>query len=80
MRIFKRNSAQGGFNVRRKGGAIMPLMRMKTEGLGKADTEEFHEKTNSKNVLETLTPSKLRSLETVRLKSSRPKKFISLNI
>ena len=80
MRIFKRNSAQGGFNVVRKGGAVMPLMRMKGEGLGKADTEEFYEKTNSKNTLETLAPSKMRGLEAVRLKSSRPKKFISLNI
>ncbi len=80
MRIFKTKSAQGGYNISTKGGAVMPLMRMKGEGLGKADTEEFYDKTNSKNTLETLAPHKLKSLESVRLKSSRPKKFISLNV
>jgi hypothetical protein len=53
---------------------------MPTEGLGKANTEEFFEKVNSKNVLETLAPHKVKSLEAVKLKSSRPKKFISLNL
>jgi hypothetical protein len=80
MRVFKRNSAQGGFNVMKKAGAIMPLMRMPTEGLGKANTEEFFEKVGSKNILETLAPHKMKSLEAVKLKSSRPKKFISLNV
>lgn len=80
MRVFKPNSAQGHRNIMTKGGAVKPLMRMPTEGLGKAKTEEFFEKINSNNVLETLAPSKMRSLEAVKLKSSRPKKFISLNI
>ena len=80
MRVFKPTSAQGGRNLSRKGGAVMPLMRMPTEGLGKANTEEFFEKVNSKNVLETLAPHKVKSLEAVKLKSSRPKKFISLNL
>ena len=80
MRVFKRNSAQGGFNVMKKAGAIMTLMRMPTEGLGKANTEEFFEKVGSKNILETLAPHKMKSLEAVKLKSSRPKKFISLNV
>ena len=80
MRVFKPTSAQGGKNIMTKGGAVRPLMRMPTEGLGKAKTEEFFEKVNSKNVLETLAPHKMQSLEAVKLKSSRPKKFISLNI
>jgi hypothetical protein len=53
---------------------------MKAEGLGKADTEEFFEKSDSKQTLSTLAPHKLKSLESVKLKSTRPKKFISLNI
>jgi hypothetical protein len=52
MRVFKRNKAQGGFNISKKGGAIAPTYRMKTEGLGQAQTEEFHEKADSKNHLE----------------------------
>jgi hypothetical protein len=80
MRVFKRNSAQGGFNISAKGGAVKPLYRMKTEGLGQADTEEFYEKANSKNHLETIAPSKMRSFEGIKLKSTRPKKFISLNV
>ena len=80
MRVFKPNSAQGGKNIMTRGGAVRPLMRMPTEGLGKANTEEFFEKVSSKNVLETLAPHKMKSLEAVKLKSSRPKKFISLNV
>lgn len=80
MRVFKPNLAQGNRNLSAKGGAVKPLMRMPTEGLGKANTEEFFEKVGSKNILETLAPHKMKSLEAVKLKSSRPKKFISLNI
>jgi hypothetical protein len=80
MRVFKRKSAQGAFNLSTKGGAVLPLYRMKTEGLGKTDTEEFYEKANSKNHLETIAPHKLKSLESVKIKTTRPKKFISLNV
>jgi hypothetical protein len=80
MRVFKRKSAQGAFNVSTKGGAVKPLYRMKTEGLGQAQTEEFHEKANSQNHLETIAPHKMKSFEGIKLKSSRPKKFISLNV
>jgi hypothetical protein len=78
--IFKPNRATGGFNISAKGGAVKPLYRMKSEGLGQADTQEFHEKANSKNHLETIAPSKMKSFEGVKLKSTRPKKFISLNV
>jgi hypothetical protein len=80
MRVFKRNAATGGFNISAKGGAVKPQYRMKSEGLGKADTEDFYEKIDSKDTLKTLTPHRLRSLDSVKLKSSRPKKYISLNL
>ena len=54
MPVFKRNKATGGFNISTKGGAVRPLYRMPTEGLGKANTEEFFEKVGSKNILEML--------------------------
>lgn len=80
MPVFKRNKATGGYNISTKGGAVRPLYRMPTEGLGKADTEDFLEKTDSQQTLSSLAPHKLKSLEGVKIKSSRPKKFISLNI
>jgi hypothetical protein len=80
MRVFKRNLANGGFNISAKGRGVRPLYRSKGEGLGKANTEEFFEKANSKDTLTTLAPHKLKSLESVRIKSTRPKKFISLDV
>lgn len=80
MRVFKRNAATGGFNISAKGGSVKPLYRMKAEGLGKSDTEEFFTKSDNKETLKTLAPHKLKSFESVKLKSTRPKKFISLNI
>jgi hypothetical protein len=73
MRVFKPNQST-------KNGAVKPLYRMKGEGLGKTDTEEFYEKTNAKTPLSTLTPHNLKGLESIKIKTSRPKKFISLNI
>lgn len=80
MRIIKRNPAQGGFNVIRKGGAIHRLYNLPTEGLGKADTQEFYEKTDVSHPFKSLAPSKMKALEGVKVKSSRPKKYISLNL
>ena len=79
MYIVKRQSAQGGFNVKRKGGAIHRLYTLKTEGLGKAQTKDFHEKTDVSHPFKTLGGGNLRSLETIKLKNTKPKKYISLN-
>lgn len=80
MYIVKRQSAQGGFNVKRKGGAIHRLYNMKTEGLGKAKTREFIENNNASHPFKSLSGGNLRSFENVRLKGTKPKKYISLNI
>jgi hypothetical protein len=79
MYIVKRQGALGGFNVKRKGGAIHRLYNMKTEGLGKAQTKEFHEKADVGNPHKVFSGGSLRSLETIKLKNSKPKKYISLN-
>jgi hypothetical protein len=80
MYIVKRSSAQGGFNVKRKGGAIHRLYNLKTEGLGKAKNPEFYEKTDVSHPYKSLSGGNLKSIEAVKIKSSRPKKYISLNI
>jgi hypothetical protein len=79
MYIVKRGKAQGGFNVIKRGGAIHRLYNMKTEGLGKAQTKTFHEKTDVSHPNKVLSGGNLRSLETIKLKNVKPKKYISLN-
>jgi len=81
MRIIKRNPAQGGFNVKRTaGGAIPRLFNLATEGHGQAQTEEFYEKTDVSHPFKSLAPAKVKDLGSVKLKTSRPKKYISLNL
>ena len=81
MYIVKRQSAQGGFNIKRKiGGGIHRMMNMKTEGLGKAQTEEFYKDTNVAHPFKSLGRGNMKTMEAVKVKSSRQKKYISLNI
>jgi len=79
MYIVKRQSSMGGFNVRRKGGAIPRLYGLKSEGLGKAQTEEFYEKTNVEHPFKTLSGGNLKGLENAKIKRTKPKRYISLN-
>jgi len=44
MRIIKRQSAQGGFNVRPTYGSVKKMMNMKTEGAGVG--KKYYEETN----------------------------------
>jgi hypothetical protein len=80
MYIVKRGKAQGGFNVVRKGGGVRRMMRDATEGLGKAQTTEFYRDTNVSHPFKSLGKGNVRSMEAVKVKSSRPKKYISLNV
>ena len=80
MYIVKTQSAQGNFNVKRRGGAIHRMFNMKTEGLGKAQTKEFHEKNEVSHPHKVLSGGNLRNLENAKIKTSKPKKYISLNL
>jgi hypothetical protein len=80
MLVVKRNKAQGGFNVIRKGGGIHRLMNMKTEGLGKAQTEEFYKNTNVAHPFKSMGAGNISTMSAVKIKSSRPKKYISLSL
>jgi hypothetical protein len=81
MRIVMGQKAVGGMNFRRRlGGAIPRMMNLKSEGLGKAKTEDFYKKTNVSHPFKSLGKTNLKSLEAGRVKSTKPKKYISLNL
>jgi hypothetical protein len=80
MRVIGRVSAQGGFNVNKRGGAVHRLYNMRTEGLGKTQTEEFHEKTNPSHPFKTLSGGNLKSLASAKIKAGKMKKYISLSV
>jgi hypothetical protein len=80
MRIVKRNPAQGSFNIKSRGGAIPRMMNLPSQGHGQANTEEFYEKTDVSHPFKSLAPTKVRDLGSIKLKTSRPKKYISLNL
>lgn len=67
MYIVKRQSAQGNFNIKRKGGAIHRLYNMKSEGLGKTQTKEFHEKSDVIHPHKVLGGGNLKNLESAKI-------------
>ena len=68
------------FNIKSKGGAIPRMMNLPTQGLGQGNTEEFYEKTDVSHPFKSLAPTKVKDLGSIKLKNSRPKKYISLNL
>ena len=52
MYIVKRQSAQGGFNVRPTHGSVKRLMNMKSEGLGVS--ERYYKETNVSHPFKSL--------------------------
>ena len=82
MYVVKRQSAQGGFNVRPTCGSVKRLFSQKTEGQGLG--KKYYEETNVSHPFKSLgrtNVSKLGgSLSEMKVKSSRPKKYISLNL
>ena len=81
MRIIKRQSAQGGFNVRPTYGSVKKMMNMKTEGAGVG--KKYYEETNVSHPFKSLGKSNIdklgAGLSEMKIKGSRPKKYISLN-
>lgn len=79
MRVIGRTSTGAGFSIPRKNGGIHSLSKgIKTEGKGL--TEEFYEKTNVSHPFQSLGKvNKKNTLESIQLKSSKPKRYISFN-
>jgi hypothetical protein len=80
MHIVKRGKAVGGFNVVRKGGGVRRMMRDASEGLGRAQTTEFYRDTNVSHPFKSIGRGNIRTMQAVKVKSTRPKKYISLNV
>jgi hypothetical protein len=82
MYIVKRQSAQGGFNVKPTYGSVKRLFSQKTEGQGVG--KKFYEETNVSHPFKSLGRTNIDrmggSLSEMKIKSSRPKKYISLNL
>lgn len=81
MRVILPQSTTGNYNVLKKGGAIMPL-RNRTSTTGKGATKEFYENTDVKHPYQSFSEkaNKRNMLESVKIKSSKPKKYISFNV
>jgi len=81
MYVVKRQSAQGGFNVRPTYGSVKRLFNGKTTGQGVG--KKYYEETNVSHPFKSLGKANVEklggSLSEMRIKSSRPKKYISLN-
>jgi hypothetical protein len=84
MYVVKRTSATGGFNVRPTYGSVKRLFSQKTQGQGVG--KKFYEETNVSHPFKSLGRTNVNkigegnSLSEMRVKSSRPKKYISLNL
>jgi hypothetical protein len=80
MLVVKPTKAMGGIHLRptrKVGGGIPRLMRGKEAGLG--TPVEVYEKPVS-HPFRTLGAGNMKNMEMLKIKTSRPKKYISLNI
>jgi hypothetical protein len=82
MRIVIGQKAVGGMNFRRRfGGAIPPYDEPKKRRFRKSENRRFFtKKTNVSHPFKSLGKTNLKSLEGGRIKSTKPKKYISLNL
>ena len=82
MYVVKRTSATGGFNVRPTYGSVKRLFSQKTQGQGVG--KKYYEETNVSHPFKSLGRTNIDrmggSLSEMKIKSSRPKKYISLNL
>jgi hypothetical protein len=81
MRIVLPRTSLHNSNVIRVGGAVLP-MKLRTSTAGRGMTKEFYEKTDVKHPYQTFSEksNKKNMLESVKIKSSNPKKYISFNV
>jgi hypothetical protein len=56
------------------------MMRDASEGLGRAQTTEFYRDTNVSHPFKSIGRGNIRTMQAVKVKSTRPKKYISLNV
>jgi len=78
MHLYARKKAGGGFNIRAggKGGSFHKLMREKTAGYGMGVEVMENIDKGKKNAIGHLT----QKMEHLKVKSVKPRKYISLNL
>lgn len=81
MRIILPRASMHNSNVMKSGGAILQ-MKDRTQVAGKGLTKEFYKNTDVRHPNQTFSEkaNKKNMLESVKIKSSNPKKYISFNI
>ena len=80
MRVIGRTSTPGGFSIKRMNGGIHSL-GSSTTTQGKGLAKEFYEKTEVRHPFQSLGKvNQKNTLESVKIKSSNPKKYISFNM
>lgn len=75
MHLIKRQKTGAGFSIVPRGGNFKRLMRGKTAGYGIGE-EVFNNDLGMKNPIKQLT----QKMNHISIKSSKPKKYISLNL
>lgn len=80
MRIILPRASMHNSNVLKVGGSVLP-MKSRTATSGKGMTKEFYEKSDVSHPYKSFSKSNAKNmLESVKIKSSKPKKYISFNI
>jgi len=81
MRIVLPRTSIHNSSVLKVGGAVLSL-KLRNSTAGRGMTKEFYEKTDVKHPYQTFSEksNKKNMLESVKIKSSTPKKYISFNV
>lgn len=81
MRIVLPKTSLHNSSVLKQGGSILP-MRTRTTTTGRGATKEFYENTDVRHPNQSFSESanKRNMLDSVKIKSSKPKKYISFNV
>jgi hypothetical protein len=81
MRIILPRVSLHNSSIIKKGGSILP-MRTRTTTSGRGATREFYENTDVKHPNQSFSEkaNKRNMIDSVKIKSSKPKKYISFNV
>lgn len=74
-----RQGTPAGYSMVRRGGSILP-MKSRNSTCGYGLTKEFIEERDVRHPYQILQKQPKSSLETIKIKSSKPRKYISLNL
>ena len=82
MRVVGRKSVSGvgGFNIQKSRGGVIPHLRHALTTDGRGLTKEYYENTSVSHPFKSLGKGNAKNtLESIKIKPSNPKKYISFN-